>query len=91
MSDNYEDKSKDRLKTIAEKKLRTVMIGALAIIEDCLDLSDLELRETYEQLIRPKILDLGNNQMRNMKTEIDMYTVSWNRYQYKFEVKERKE
>ena len=92
MSDSdYEKQSKDRLKKIAENKLRTVMIGSLSVIEDSLDLSDINVRNIYENVIRPQILDLGNNQIRNMRTEIDMYTISWNKYQYKFEVKERKE
>lgn len=89
--EEYAKKSKDRLKKVAETKLRTVMIGTLAIIEESLDLTDIDIRELYESVIRPKVLDLGNNQIRNMRTEIDMYTISWDRYQYKFEVKERTE
>lgn len=90
-SAKYRLDSRERLKTIASKKIRTTMIGALDTIERHFGvfweaekdgtLSDeaKHVKQIYER-IREEILDNGNNQIRNMMTEIDQYDVEWLRY-----------
>ena len=94
----YKTDSKERLKKIATKKLQTTMIGALDSIEKHLGFlweDDEEgkcnagLRDTYD-IVRQEILDRGNDQIRNMMTEIDQYDMEWLRYQLKLQVKPRK-
>lgn len=92
----YKEGSRDRLKVIATKKIKTTMIGALSSIEKKfgflwglddegkdtgkpLSPEEQHLKEVYDEL-RSEILDTGNNQIRNLSTEIEQYDVSWNRY-----------
>ena len=94
--ENYDTVSKDRLKKIGQSKIKTTMIGSLDLIEKTfgflwgLDengkdsgepLSDEQeyMRELYETL-RTEILDNGNRQIRNLDSELQQYTVTWNRY-----------
>jgi hypothetical protein len=93
----YRADSKERLKKIAAKKIQTTMIGALDSIEKHLGFlweEDEEgkcnagLRETYD-LVRQEILDRGNDQIRNLMTELDQYDIEWLRYQLKLQVKPR--
>ena len=93
----YKVDSKERLKKIASKKIQTTMIGALDSIEKHLGFlweEDEEgkcnagLRETYE-IVRQEILDRGNDQIRNLSTELEQYDVEWLRYQLKLQVKSR--
>jgi len=75
------------------------MIGALDSIEKHLGFlweEDEEgkqngvLRETYE-IVRQEILDRGNDQIRNLMTELDQYDIEWLRYQLKLQVRNQKE
>lgn len=96
--DKYKDSSKGRLLAIAQKKIKTTMIGSLAAIEEELsslwtpdedgNLSEeqLYLKDLYQN-IRERILDIGNNQSRNLATEFDQYDISWNRYTLNLPVK----
>ena len=93
----YKHDSKDRLKKIASKKIQTTMIGALDSIEKHLGFlweEDAEgkcndsLREIYD-IVRQEILDRGNDQIRNLQTELDQYDIEWLRYQLKLQVKPR--
>ena len=99
----YESQSKDRLKKVAQAKIKTTMIGSLSIIEKHFgflwgldefgDYSGVELSEQEELLkqmfekVRNEILDNGNTQLRNLLVELDQYDVNWNRYSIKLEVK----
>ena len=69
------------------------MIGALETIEKNLGFlweADTEeanhYREVYEK-IRSEILDRGNNQIRNLMTELEQYEVEWKRYHIQLPVK----
>lgn len=87
----YRLDSRERLKTIATKKIRTTMIGALAAIEQhfgvfwepeedgTLSEESKHVKQIYEK-VREEILDNGNNQIRNLLAEIDQYDVEWLRY-----------
>ena len=85
-STKYKTDSKDRLKKIAGKKIKTTMIGALDAVEkhfgflweDNSDVSS-QMREIYDT-VREEILDNGNNQIRNLNEEFEHYSIEWLRY-----------
>lgn len=90
----FKEESKRRLKTNAEKKMKTTFIGAIDSIEKKfghlwgrgktqLSPSERNWAELWEEL-RKEILDKGNNQLRNLKNEIDEYEVEWQKYHYEF-------
>ena len=89
--DRYKTDSRDRLSKIIRKKIETTMIGALSSIEDHLgflwtnaDNSPLteeqSLMQDVYQEIRSEILDKGNNQIRNLESEMSHYEIKWLRY-----------
>ena len=87
----YNESSKDRLSKISKKKIQTTKIGALSSIEahfgflwgqdDSEELTPEQehMKDIYE-LVRSEILDRGNNQVRNLETELNQYDIKWNRY-----------
>lgn len=89
--ERYNESSKDRLSKISKKKIQTTMIGALSSIEahfgflwgqdesDEISPEQEHMKEIYE-LVRSEILDRGNNQVRNLETELNQYDIKWNRY-----------
>jgi len=95
----YKVDSKDRLKKIATKKIQTTMIGALDSIEQHLGFlweedengkANKDLHDIYE-IVRQEILDRGNDQIRNLNTELDQYDVEWLRYNLKLKVQQNKQ
>jgi hypothetical protein len=88
----YNDSSKERLSSIAKKKIETTMIGALSSIEghfgflwghdngEELTPEQQHLKSIYDE-IRSEILDKGNNQIRNLESELSYYEIKWLRYQ----------
>lgn len=91
----YKADSKERLKKIARKKIQTTMIGALDSVEKRLGFlwegdskQSKQLREIYN-VVRQEILDRGNDQIRNLDTEIDQYDIEWLRYNLILPVKRR--
>jgi len=95
----YEKQSKQRLLESVTKKIRTTMIGALDELEKefgnlwgknkngVLTESELAFKKKYD-VLRSKILDRGNNQIRNAESELTQYNVKWNRYQIELKVQE---
>lgn len=88
----YREKSRKRLSTILEKKMKTSFIGALSQFEQYFgrlwghgkqeeELTDNELkfRKVWEDT-RTAILNNGNNQLRAVQNEISEYSISWNRH-----------
>ena len=82
----YQEESKKRLMDIIEKKIKTTMIGALDSIENNFgflwnEYSDeaMKMRGVYDK-VRNEILDRGNNQIRNIRIELEQYSVEWLRY-----------
>lgn len=57
---------------LIKKRLTTTMIGALASIEESLELDD----EEYSQL-RQDILDKGNAQIRELRKDLDNFEISY--------------
>ena len=93
--------SRDRLSKILKKKIQTTMIGALSSIEEHFGFlwdenngnsqeSNLKMKQLYEE-VRSEILDKGNNQARNVDSELSQYDVNWLRYNYNIPVRQTKE
>lgn len=94
--DNYKRFSKERLVNSITGRMRTTMIGTLAIIEHTighlwginetrpLTPDEEEILEMWEE-IRTQILDLGNNNIRITQEELSHYTVHWDRYKIEFD------
>lgn len=87
----YREVSKKKLSDSIATKMRTIMIGALAKMEEEMGglwgnnhdkpLSKFE-QEMYDrwQNIRTHILDLGNNNIRAVEQELTQYNMTWERY-----------
>lgn len=88
-NDKLKEKYKERLETIIAKKIRTTMIGSLAAIEEHFGelLEEPHNKELFDE-IRTQILDLGNKQIRNIKSELERYDVFWKRYTLTLPIKE---
>lgn len=92
----YKENSKSRLKTLVEKKFTTVIIGALAKFEERFgeiwghgeyeeDMTESQKKQgEMWEMVRTDILNNGNAQMRAAMNEIDQYTMTWDRYQTDF-------
>lgn len=90
--ERYLEESKKRLEKIIEKKIKTTFIGAIAAFEETFgklwgidkdeeDLTDKEIQyNNLWELVRTKILNNGNNQIRAIKNELEHNTIKWNRY-----------
>jgi len=96
-SEKYKKQSKERFFKIAEKKIKTSFIGALDQFErefgyvwghgeEQPTMEQQEMRKVWEK-VRNNILNNGNNQIRNLETEMEYYTMEWNRYHYDLPVK----
>lgn len=89
--EKYCQDSKIRLEKIITTKLKTSFIGALDAFEqafgdmwgcnqeESLTPTQLANKDAWE-IVRNKILTNGNNQIRAVHTELELYTVKWNRY-----------
>lgn len=94
------EEMKERLKRNAKRKFQTSFIFPLSQFE--LEFGDLwgfrlpEDELTSEQkenrkrwsLLRQRVLDTGNQQIRNFFAELDTHEVIWNRYKTEFLIKE---
>lgn len=94
----YENRSKETLKRHVSTKLRTTMIGALDKFEKIfgnlwghgkaaaeLTPEEAENRKLWE-LVRTEVLNNGNNQLRAAMSEVDQYTIKYNKQRYDFVV-----
>lgn len=80
------DAAKDCLDKCVVKKMQTIMIGALASVEQNfgflwgynenreLTPEEEELKDIFNK-VRSEILDKGNGQVRNFKTELGLYKI----------------
>jgi len=88
----YKERSRCRLMTILEKKMKTSFIGALSQFEQHfgylwgfgkqdgqLNSNELKFKRMWED-VRTNILNNGNNQLRAMQNELNEYDISWNRH-----------
>ena len=84
--EDYDNKSRERLYNIASKKIQTTMIGAIDTIERIFGFlwnknndESIEMKELFDKA-RSEILDRGNNQIRNLQSEMQQYVVTWKRF-----------
>lgn len=90
--EDYKKISQGRLAKNIETKIRTTFIGNINTFEkyfgelfgcgkktEDLTKDQKYFRSQWEQC-RKEILDKGNNELRAAKSEINEYTVEWNRY-----------
>jgi hypothetical protein len=89
-----DDKPRKRLERIVRTKIRTAFIGALSAIEESVfyDMAknDHVLFREF-QAVRAKILNRGNEQIRDMEKEMGMYDIRMNRFQYTMPVLKTRE
>lgn len=90
--------SRDRLCKIAEKKMKTVFIGAINSIENRFGFlwgHDKDPRDRTKQeldylehwkALRDEILNKSNNQLRGLLLEISEYDMVWNKKNYYFDL-----
>lgn len=94
--EKYMKESKERLKKILTTKIRTTMIAALDTFEKkfgelwnhgsrAQTQQEQMLREIYEET-RKHILDVGNDQIRNMEKELEDYNIKWKRHHVKMPI-----
>ena len=96
---SYKEKSKKSISSIVNTKMKTSFIGAISAFEkhfgflwghgkdeEDLTPSEAEMREVWEET-RADILDNGNTQLRAIVSEINNYTITWDRYHLDFPVK----
>lgn len=81
-----------------EKRMKTIMIGALSEFEKVFgdiwghglpeDQLDDEMRRSREEWneVRTKVLDRGNANIRSAYTELAKYAIEKKRYVYKFQI-----
>ncbi len=88
--------AKDKLKSIFESKMRTMMIGFLSKMEtffgstwghglkeeECTD-EQLKISDIWEQC-RDEILNHGNKQIRSIGQELELYNITWKGYKMLF-------
>lgn len=99
MNEQYKEHSKKRLLNNIKKKFDTTIIGSIAAFEntfgylwghgkqyDDLTEQEQEFRDMWNET-RAKILDNGNFNLRTAQSEISQYTLTWNRYFTKFDIK----
>lgn len=82
-SEEYRERSKERLLKIIDQKVQTAFIGALAQIEE--RFPELKNDKRWGDA-RNAILTNGNAQKRAIHTELEQYDVKWNRFSYQFKI-----
>ena len=89
MINRKQEADKDKLQQLLIKSMKTIMIGAVATVEEKLGLlwahgQNRQLTEQEQELqnvfmdLRKEILDKGNTQIRNCKQLMDGYTIEFN-------------
>lgn len=101
-TENYNNRSSERLCNIGSKKIRTTMIGCISEVEKAFgelwggqnksyeDMTDNE-KDWFDlwQILRKNMLNLGNNQIRAFLNEVSQYTITWNRHMNLCPIKSR--
>jgi len=88
--------NKESLKNNLKKRVRTTMIGAIAAIEDEFGFlfghGKIELTQEEKALdhifqeIRGRILDLGNEQIEKIESDVEPYNIEGPYYKYDFKI-----
>lgn len=77
--DNYSIGSRQKLKAAMRHKIKRTFVEALNAVEAELTHEE---KERFKR-IRSKILSVGNDQIRNMETELERYNIEFIPYQIK--------
>lgn len=81
-NDNWSRSSKKKLSKAIEHKMKRVYVGLLdALDKEC---SSGNITKECANRLRSKILNIGNDQIRNMNLELDKYNVEFIAYHYEF-------
>jgi hypothetical protein len=97
--EEYKLQSKERFIKIVNKKFTNTFIGAISDIEEefgylwghgknKISQEESEFRDRWD-ILRNKILDRGNAQMRAVSKELEQYELNWLRYTYIFIPKDK--
>ena len=78
-TDNYSIGSRQKLKAAIRHKIKRTFVEALNAVEAELTHEE---KERFKR-IRGKILSVGNDQIRNMETELERYNIEFIPYQIK--------
>lgn len=85
-NEEFAEMSKDRLSKVIEAKVRTTFIGNLSIFEQEFDewlRQDNNFKKIWN-IVRKKILDAGNNNIRALQKELKQYTIYWTGERFDF-------
>lgn len=102
-SDRYAQQAKRSLSDYINKQAETIMIGALAAIEqnfghlwgygkddEVLSPKERDMKDRW-QITRTRILDLGNSRMANIKEEFEYFIIQNAQFNYDFNLKKEDE
>lgn len=83
--DNWHDKSKKKLKASIRYRMKRIYVGILDSLDK--ERADGKLDEATFKKIRSKILNMGNDQIRNMESELDnQYNIEFLNYHIDFKI-----
>lgn len=89
-TDNYSIASRKKLRAAINHKIKRIFVGCLDAVEKELGISSTSSGDDAEAFrkLRSKILSIGNDQIRNMETELERYNVEFIPYHIEFVMKE---
>lgn len=89
-NDLVKEKSKDKLRTSVQKRIKTTMIGSISSLEKIFgnlwghesEFRTQEQEEFYQIFVelRTEILDNGNLQIRSFDNDLQAYDIEWTGY-----------
>jgi hypothetical protein len=81
-TDNWSKSSKKKLSKAVEHKMKRIYVGILdALDKEC---SSGNMPKETANRLRAKVLNIGNDQIRNVNLELDKYNVEFIAYHYEF-------
>jgi len=83
-NDNWSLSSKKKLGASIRHKMTRIYTGTLDALDK--ELSDDSIDEDAHRRLRSKILNFGNDQIRNMELELQRYNVEFVNYHIEFKV-----
>lgn len=83
-SDNWSVASKNKLSASVKHKMKRIYTGILDALDK--ELSDGNIDEEMFDGLRSKVLNIGNDQIRNMELELQHYNVEFVNYHVEFKV-----
>lgn len=81
--DNYSIGSRQKLKAAMRHKIKRTFVGCLDAIEKELGIPANKENQALFRRLRSKILSIGNDQIRNMETELERYNIEFIPYHIK--------